>query len=361
MLEVYREMLPVMRARGGAYAGSDIPEFYELVQELFTPEQAEINNRLPKGPVSAEALAQELGREVEEVRAILEQMADRGLCTTFVAKGQRLYQGARFMPGIFEFQFMPGRVSERDKKLARLIWDYKKAASSFGASIPASFPVSRVITVDRYISAGNTIHTYDQMSSYIDKYDTIGVGTCYCRHGAALRGEDTHGLPMQVCMWFGPTAEFCIERLGGRRLSKAEARQILDQAEEAGLVHMGRNTSQDIDFVCNCDRWHCEVITSVLKHPQPARLFNSGFEPVFDAEACVACGTCVDRCPPAALVLGEQGPPALNLERCFGCAACATGCPEGAISMQAKPGHPAPPKDTKELFAALQASRQDAG
>jgi len=353
-------MLPVMQARGGAYAGTDIPEFYALVQELFTPEQAELNNRLPKGPFMAEALAQELGRDPEEVRGILEAMADRGLCTTFMVKGQRHYMAARFMPGIFEFQFMPGRVGERDKKIARLIWDYKQACRALAAPAPLTFPVTRVITVDRYVPAGNVIHTYDQMASYIEKYDTIGVGTCYCRHAAALRGEDTHGMPMQVCMWFGPTAEFAIERLGGRHLTKAEARAVLDQAEEAGLVHMSRNTSQDIDFVCNCDRWHCEVITGVLKHPQPARLFNSGFMPVFDAEACLACGTCVDRCPPQALSLGEEGPPALDLERCFGCAACATGCPEEAIRMQAKEGYPAPPKDSRELGAALKASRQQA-
>lgn len=362
MLEVYREMLAVMRARGGAYAGADIPEFYALVQELFTPEQAELNNRLPKGPFTAEALAQDLGRDPEEVRAILEQMADLGLCTTFLIEGQRQYMGARFMPGIFEFQFMPGTATERDKKIARLIWDYKQACQADKGARKMTFPTARVITVDRYIPAGNLIHTYDQMASYIEKYEDIGVGTCYCRHAAALREEDTHGMPLDVCMWFGPTAEFAIERLGGRRLSKAEARQLLDRAEEAGLVHMSRNTSQDIDFVCNCDRWHCEVITGVLQQEQPAKFFNSGFQPAFDGEACLACGTCVERCPPEALVLqGEEGPPALDLKRCFGCAVCAIGCPEEAIHMQAKEGYPAPPRDSQALKAALKASYQPAG
>ena len=77
--------------------------------------------------------------------------------------------------------------------------------------------VGRDITVDRTIDAGNTVHTYDQVSNYIDKNDTIAVGTCYCRHAAKLVGEDTHDMPMDVCMWFGNMAVYAIERLDAAR------------------------------------------------------------------------------------------------------------------------------------------------
>ena len=111
--DVYREMMGVMKKRGGPYAGMDIPEFYALVEELFTPEEAALNNLLPKGPVTAEALAQETGREAAELSAMLETMADKGVCTTFKIKGARHFMGPRFMPGIFEFQFMPGNAGLR--------------------------------------------------------------------------------------------------------------------------------------------------------------------------------------------------------------------------------------------------------
>ena len=48
--EVYRQLLEVMKERKGAYAGSDIPEFFEMVEVLFTPEQAEVNNAMAQGP-----------------------------------------------------------------------------------------------------------------------------------------------------------------------------------------------------------------------------------------------------------------------------------------------------------------------
>jgi electron transport complex protein RnfB len=354
--EVYRQMLEVMNQRKGPYAGMDIPEFYEMVEALFTPEEAAVNNALPKGPATAGDIAAAMGKSEDDTAELLETMADKGLCQTFIKNDVRYYLGVPFMPGIFEYQFMPGRTTDRDKKIARLIHAYKQGHTAAKGRTKITFPVARVITVDRTIPAGNTIHTYDQVSTYIDKYETIGVGTCYCRHAAKLRDEDIHGMPTDVCMWFGNMAEYAIERLGGRRLTKQAARQVLDKAEEAGLVHMSRNTSEDIDFICNCDRWHCEVIKGVLKQSKPALFFNSGFQPRFDPDLCTACETCLERCPPQALAMGDNEIPAVDLDRCFGCAVCATGCPSDAIAMEAKTDFQAPPKDPKELIASLKAS-----
>ena len=354
--QVYKDMLEVMTKRGGPYAGMDIPEFYQLAQELFTPEEAELNNALPRNPVTAAEIAKEKGKSEADVTALLEKMADKGLCVAFLSEGKSYYQGAPFMPGIFEFQFMGGRATEKDIRISRLIHAYKTAYNAVKGEQRISFPVNRVIPVDRKISVRNAVHTYDQVASYINKYDPVCVGTCYCRHAAKLRGEDVHGMPMEVCMWFGTQGEFAAERLGGRKVSKEEAMEILDKAEEAGLVHMSRNTTEEIWFLCNCDRWNCEVIKVVLKQPKPGLVFNSGFQPRFDAERCNACEICVDRCPPGALKMGEENVPAVNLDRCFGCAVCAAGCDQEAIVMEPKPGFPEPPKTAKDLATAFKAN-----
>ena len=55
--EVYRQLLEVMKKRGGGYSGMDIPEFFALVEELFTPDEAEVNNAMPKGAFTAKTLA----------------------------------------------------------------------------------------------------------------------------------------------------------------------------------------------------------------------------------------------------------------------------------------------------------------
>jgi hypothetical protein len=80
---VYRELLEVMKSRGGPYAGLDIPEFFALVEELFDPEEAEINNALPRKPAPVEEIAAKTGRSPEEVSKILERMAGKGIVWGF--------------------------------------------------------------------------------------------------------------------------------------------------------------------------------------------------------------------------------------------------------------------------------------
>jgi Na+-translocating ferredoxin:NAD+ oxidoreductase subunit B len=354
--KVYEHMLQVMTKRGGPYAGADIPEFYQLVEGLFSPDEAEINNALSRNPLPAADLANQTGRKEEDVTGLLEGMVGRGLCSCFAKDGKAYYQGVPFMPGIFEYQFLAGKSGEREKRIARLIHAYKAAYNAARGDAKITFPLTRVIPVDRKIRVKNAVHTYDQVASYIAKYDPISVGSCYCRHAARLRGEDVHDMPVEVCMWFGKPAEFTADRLGGRRVTKQEAMGILAAAEEAGLVHMSRNTSEEIEFLCNCDRWHCEVIKGVLKQPKPGLVFNSGFQPHFDPVTCIACQTCIDRCPSGALRMGPDPVPVVDLDRCFGCAACTTGCEQEAIVMEPKPGFPEPPKTMKELITALKAS-----
>jgi Pyruvate/2-oxoacid:ferredoxin oxidoreductase delta subunit len=354
--QVYRDLLTVMQKRRGPYAGADIPEFFAMVEALFSPEEADVNNALPRTPVTAAEAAEAAGRSKESITPILEAMADKGLCKTFLRDGVRYYQGQPFMPGIFEYQFISGKSDRRHEELARLVHDYKRAYTETRGEAKMTFPTTRVIPVDRTIDAGNTVHTYDQVATYIQKYDPIAVGTCFCRQEALLRGEDIHGMPMNVCMWFGGMGAYAIERLGARQETKEGAMRLLQASEEAGLVHMSRNTTEDINFICNCDRWHCEIISGVLKQSKPALFFNSGFEPQFDPEKCVACEACIDRCPPGALSMGDQDLPVVDLDRCFGCAVCASGCPEEAIAMETKPGFPEPPKDVKELIAGLKAA-----
>jgi hypothetical protein len=97
--QVYQELFEVMKNRRGPYTGVEVPEFYPMVEELFTPQEAQVNNVMPRKPVT----------------------------------------------------------------------------------------------------------------SAIDKNETIGVGTCYCRQASKLVGEDTQDMPMEVCMWFGNMAEYAIK------------------------------------------------------------------------------------------------------------------------------------------------------
>jgi len=353
--QVYKDMVEVMSKRGVVFGGMDIPEFYRVAEALFSPEEAEINNAMPPKAFTAAELAESMGRDEAELAITLKQMADKGLCHTNIKEDLRLFRPTPFVPGIFEFAMMRGTATDRDKELARYIKDYKDAWEA-KSPIVIPYPMQRVIAVDEAIEAKDQIHTYDQVRTYIDENDDVAVATCYCRHAAALRGEDTHGMPMQACFSFGEVAQYTVECLGAKKLTKEEAHAVLDECEEGGLVHMTHNITDGVSYLCNCDRWHCFAVKIALKQPKPSAVFNSGFEPRFDPDLCTACEVCLDRCPADALAMGETDVPKVDLDRCFGCAACATGCPDESISMVAKAGHEAPPKDNKELMQAMIAS-----
>ena len=355
--KVYHDLCEALAKRRGRYPGKDIPEFYALVEELFTPEEAAVFNAIPKGYNPAEAIAKAMGKSVDEVRPILEAMADKGLCTAGAMGGVTYYSAPPFVPGIFEFQFMRGTKTERDKRLAKLIHAFKAALDAEQGPPKITYPTSRVIPVDRKIQAENTIHTYHQVASYIEKYQPLAVSTCFCRHEAKLIDEkDDCGKPDEVCMQFGMGAQFVIDRKMGRRISKEEALEILKQTEEAGLVHAAINR-QEIDFLCNCCSCHCMILKTALAQPKPGLSLNSGFKPLHDSEKCTACGTCIDRCPTEALAMGDEDVPVLNSDLCIGCGVCATGCDFEAITLVERAGILPPPLDQKALLEAVKASR----
>ena len=355
--EVYRRLCKAMEKRGGEYPGMEIPEFYDLVKELFTPEEAEVCLAIPRGYHPASAIAAEMGKEPEEVEHVLEAMANKGVCVAGNMGDTTFYGTVPFMPGIFDFQFMRGTSTPKDKKLARLIHDYKAAVDSFKGPSKVTFPTTRVIPVDRKVQAGNTIHTYDQVATYIGKYEPLAVSTCFCRHQAKLIDEkDDCGKPNEGCMQFGMGAPFVIDRGIGRKISKEEALDILKNCEEAGLVHSTINR-QEIDWMCNCCNDHCVILQKALAQPKPGLALNSGFQPVRNPELCKACGVCVERCPPAALTMDERDVPKADLDRCIGCGVCASGCPEDAITLIDRPGTHVPPLDHKALKKAIKASQ----
>jgi ferredoxin len=354
MEESYKKLCQAMARRGGRYPGMDIPEFYALVQELFTPEEAAVAAIMPPKPTPVSAMAGELGKDEKEAGSVLERMADKGLCSSFAREGIRYYVGVPFVPGVFEFQFIRGTRTEKDRRLARLIHDYKQAVNRTRGPQTITFPSSRVIPVGETLRPASKVHTYNQVASYIDRYDPIAVGTCFCRHEGKLLDEKSDcGMPDDVCMQFGMGAEYVIERGMGRKLSKEEAKEVLRKAAEAGLVHASLNT-QEIDFLCNCCPCHCMILKTVLQQPKPGRVLYSGYRPQVNPDLCTGCETCVERCPSKACTMGE-GIPQFDMDRCFGCGVCAVGCPVEAIALEEKPGLPEPPKNRKELREALEA------
>jgi len=359
---VYEKLADALSMRGGAVPVIKCQEFFALLEELFTPQEAELAIKMPITPIPAETLAKEIvGDDPKEVKSLLETMADRGTVFTVDRDGQRFYVLMPLIPGIFEMQFMGGEVSERTKKLARLFDGYFDLARDAEARHPAVsegrtiVPFARVIPVETDIPIDVTIHPYDKVSEYIAKSDYIAIGTCYCRHHGELVGNPC-SKPKDVCMAFGPQAKYVAERGFARMVSKEEALKVLDRSEEAGLVHCSSNTGKYISFMCNCCACHCFIIQSIKRGVIPMGAVSS-FIMTVNEDECSGCGVCIDRCQMDALSL-DGAMLVRNAERCIGCGLCISVCPTEALKLELRKGAAVPPHDQRELNAAMMASLQ---
>jgi len=338
--DVYDKLASALNARTLTYPAVPCDEFYTVVEELFTLEQAEIAINMPLNPVSAEELAGKMkGTDAAKLTKQLDEMAERGLVRVKEKEGKRRYELMPFVPGIIELQFMHGRVDERTKRLAQLFKSYAKAMKNLILTNPSPQPISidkaetRKISVEEEIHDLPTILPYEEIMKLIDNTEYIAAGTCVCRHQGDLLDRPCTKPKDDLCMIFGPSAKFAEGHGFVRLLSKDEARKRIDEAEKVGLVHNYANShDRYIDLMCNCCGCHCFILRGAKRAPVPSQAVIADWVINIDNDACVGCGACIDRCWMEALKM-DGDVPVRDFNRCIGCGICRYVCPTDAMKL----------------------------
>jgi ferredoxin len=137
-----------------------------------------------------------------------------------------------------------------------------------------------------------------------------------------------------------------IDRGDAREITKAEAFEILNKAEESGLVIQPGNVKSANGF-CLCCGCCCGILSNAKKLGTPARLFASNFYAEIIEEQCTGCSTCSDYCPMDAIKVNEVS--SINKERCIGCGVCVPKCPSEAIHLKNKKPILTPPENSIDL------------
>ncbi|MFX1393409.1 MAG: ATP-binding protein, partial [Promethearchaeota archaeon] len=168
----------------------------------------------------------------------------------------------------------------------------------------------------------------------------IAVYDCICRKEAKLIGEGCDR-PIENCLSFGAAAEYYIENGVGREITPKEAIRIIEEADNAGLIHASVN-SKHLSNICNCCPCCCASMKGITKKGlDKHRFLNAMFESIIDQDLCIGCGNCVERCPVEAITLDDFA--IVNRDLCLGCGLCASNCPEEAITLELR-------KDREEPF-----------
>jgi len=323
--------------------------FIELLQTLFTEEEAKMGADMPIFPTPISSIAESVGIDEAKVKPVLETMANKGLVYHRVQDGQDCYSLFPLVPGIFELQFMKGEVSEKTKKLAGLfdeMW-YSGWADDLFAS---KTQMARVVVMEKEIPSGVEVFPYEKASKFIEQAEYLSLSVCYCRHEKDLLGKSC-GRSKDVCIQFGPFAKYVVERDFGRKITKEEAYKILDKAEEEGLVHLSDNSQKRINFICNCCGCCCGILGGITRLHKPQAVATSHFVLDIDTDTCSACEACVDRCYFGALTVNETAE--VDAEKCLGCGLCNMVCPTESLSMIRRDEIAEPKRNFRELMTAI--------
>jgi len=161
------------------------------------------------------------------------------------------------------------------------------------------------------------------------------VRDCICRVQQRLVGQGCDR-PVENCLLFAPVKGAFDHSKTTRSIAKEEALRILREAEEAGLVHSTGNYRDGHFYICNCCTCCCGILRSVAEFGIPTAVARSDFCAVVDAEMCIGCADCVERCQFGALAVPEDVC-VVDHVRCVGCGLCATVCPADALHLERRP------------------------
>ena len=340
-MNAYEELRGILDASPAGAPASRA--FEEILGILFTPEEADLATHMTLVPRPLAFIASQAGRPEDEAGRMLEAMADRGVIFAREKEGTRSYGLLPTIPGLFEFPLMRGATTPELVRLGKLWDEYHR--ESLGASFSGNpTPLTRVVPLQHTVDAATRVHPYEEVAGLIDSVDYIALGQCACR--VSVNACDK---PREMCLIFDSPARFLVSRGIARPISREEAHEVLDRAEQAGLVHTSTNNADRPALICNCCKCCCTILTCRTELGLAHAFAVSGFLARIAADDCTGCDLCTaERCPMGALSLVE-GIAVLNQELCIGCGLCVTVCPVEAITLVRREDPPKVPATVQEL------------
>jgi electron transport complex protein RnfB len=320
-----------------------------ILRHLFTPEEAAIALELSAIPEPVAVVYKRLKSKMSLAGCtqVLRQMADKGIIQRLPIRGEVHYCKMVFAIGILERQV--NRLTPEFEKDAR---DYMHGAFAEAFHSKKTTQM-RTVPVNQSIAVEHRTATYDDIREYVRRSaGPFAKMNCICRQGSDLYRQKCKQTKLREnCLMLGMAAETMVGHGAARFISKGEMLQLLDAADQEGLVLQPENTKTPL-FVCCCCGCCCGVLGSAKRFPRPADYFSASFRAEVDAGECSSCWMCRERCQMDA-ILEVRGKSQVDEARCIGCGLCVTTCPSGALKLKPKAAPKIPADDTKALYIKL--------
>ena len=260
---------------------------------------------------TVEEVAKRAKKSVEYTQEQLDKLCKTGAVRYRYVDGKRCYFYPIWVPGIMEGILANREQCDKYPVLGESFEAYTRRRPEMLAPMLDSGKTGmffmRVMPVMSAIENDSHAASYDEVRTLIENATAISVGPCSCRRARRLMGEGCGHLEEDMCMYLNDNA-LCFSEQGYHRLvSKEEAYEILQRAEDNGLVHEINQTPgfEDTNAICNCCGCSCFALRIAELFRTP-RAIRSNYIARVDKEKCVACGQCVENCQTNALKLGQK-------------------------------------------------------
>ncbi len=337
------------------------PALYEILKELYTPQEAGLLVGMPYGFSTLEQLERSSGLDRTELLRLLENLCEKGLVFDVRHAADNRYVPAPMVIGIFEMTMMRTRGELRYAEWARLFHEYLHGDHAFYAANFAhgeQISVMRALPHEQQIDRTDHVEIldYEKATAIVEDAKKFSIGLCSCRHEKLHVGEKTCKTPLETCASFGASAGIMVRHGLAREVSKSEMLENIARSKELKLALTADNVRQGVGFMCLCCGCCCNLMLGVTKHGFPATVVTSTFISQIDEELCTGCEKCARACPIQAIeMIPIENPttkkpknPLVDESICLGCGVCALTCHKDAIKLVKRRQRVLHPEDTFE-------------
>lgn len=289
---------------------------YVMLDRIMTDEMIEFASHLKlRTPVYIEELAKMTGNSIEYTAKMADDLCRIGV---LVYKpddmGVDRVELPIFVVGMLEQLMLGGldedQFAEHPELPVGFTLQTTQTATKNGPLLPAAnLGVHRPVPIESALKNETRVESWENLEHLIESCanGSYAIVDCICRKIRKAYGELGDDPELGWCMPIGYFADYAVRTGKGHYVTKEEYYAKLKEADERGYVHnVCNHEGKDyIEYVCNCDYQSCMSLRAAL-YTGAYNMQKSNFVATVDASKCVACGSCVEKCPANAVRLGQK-------------------------------------------------------
>ncbi|MBQ9045482.1 MAG: FAD-dependent oxidoreductase [Oscillospiraceae bacterium] len=283
-----------------------------VLDTMLDLEQAEVAAAVrPCADTTAEEIADASGKNPARATELLHELMALGVVLGYETEAGMRYRLPPLSPGLPELMLLSDAAMTADDEnaywLRKSIERRQSEALVRGDSVAQVYPVQ---SETPEVLIRNAKH--------------VAVAPCAC---ARLRrfelGEGCDHSEEDRCVLLGIVADSAVRAGLARPVTADEALALLRDGAAHGLTQLGTRLdgSHAVSRICTACSCACTVLKAINETEDAAHTIRAVYRAEIDADACSACGACVERCATNALALG------LRAGAGSGTAPCLAECP----------------------------------